>query len=130
MNVTYSNMFHIYIYKIYNMIPLLYTKVNFIQNVCLEPGFITLKRTHDLYFELLIVLSIYRCPVCFYSCMLRGSVDHVSCLHINRNSLSYMQLTIYMQLCGTRYPMACTCSTFANQWRNVWFGIAVNDVIL
>ena len=30
MNVTYLNMFHICFYKIYNMIPLLCTKVNFI----------------------------------------------------------------------------------------------------
>ena len=29
-NVTYLNMFHICIYRIYNMIPLLCTKVNFI----------------------------------------------------------------------------------------------------
>ena len=26
--------------------------------------------------------------------------------------------------------MARTCFTFTNQWKNVWFGIAVNDVIL
>ena len=81
------------------MIPLLCTKVNFIQNICLELGFISLKGTHDLYFELMKVLSIslscllhdsFHSCLFLYSCMLRGSVVHVSCLDINRNSRFYI----------------------------------------
>ena len=56
------------------------------------------------------------------SCFLPG--------HKPEQPFLYIQLTIYMQLSGTRYPMTCTCSTFTNQWKNVWFGTAVNDVIL
>ena len=64
-----------------------------------------------------------------YSCMLRGSVGFLPG-HKPEQPFLYMQLTIYTQLSGTRYPMACTCSTFTHQWKNVCFGIAVNDVIL
>ena len=79
------------------MIPLLCTKVNFIYNICLELGFITLKGTHDLYFELMKVLSIslscllhdgFHSCLFLYSCMLRGSVVNVS--DINRNSRFYI----------------------------------------
>ena len=59
--------------------------------------FITLKGTHDLYFELMKVLSIslscllhdgFHSCLFLYSCMLRGSVVHVS--DINRNSRFYI----------------------------------------
>ena len=68
-------------------------------NICLERGFITLKGTHDLYFELTKVFSIslscllldgFHSCLFMYSCMLRGSVGNVSCLNINRNTLSYI----------------------------------------
>ena len=62
-------------------------------------SFITLKGNHDFYFELMKMLSIsqscllhdgFHSCLFLYSCMLRGSVGHVSCLDINRNSRFYI----------------------------------------
>ena len=74
-------MLHNCIYKIYSMIQLLCTKVKCHINICLEPGFITFKVTHDLYFELmkgLGILSFCLLHDSFHSCVSTAACSGVA----------------------------------------------------
>ena len=80
--IVYINVIYIFALQDiqYNSITQYNSKILY-KNICLEPGFITLRGTHDLYFKLMKVLGIslscllhddfYSC-IFLYSCMLRG----------------------------------------------------------
>ena len=141
-NVSYLCMLNICVYKIYSSMTL--SKIKFHIKYFLEPSFITLEGTHDLYlFRNINVFGImlscllhndfYSC-LYLYSCMVQGSVGHVSCIGINRKNATFLhiQLTICMQpfLKQGTHPLVLLLPTACCQWRNTWFGLTVNDTIL
>ena len=123
-NVLYLCILHAYT-KIYNCMTLFKGKSSY-KILVWGQALLPLKElTIFIYFELINVFGIMRSCLLhndfhsclfLYSCMLQGSGGHVSCISMYATFL-HLQLTICMQLFGTRYP--CTHSTFANRMLSV-----------
>ena len=115
---------HICVYKIYNSLTLFKGKISYKVLAWSQSSLPLKELTIFIYFELINVFGImwscllhndFHSCLFLYSCMLQGSGDHVSCISMYRYVCNFLhvQLTICMQLFGTRYP--CTRSTFANR---------------
>ena len=95
-----------------------------------------------IYFELINVFGTmgsclihndFHSCLFLYSCMIQGAEAMflaLACI-VTYATVLHVQLTICMQLFGTRYP--CTRSTFANRMLSapfeVWFGLRVKLMI-
>ena len=93
-NVSYLCILHICVYKIYNSVTLFKGKISYKILVWSQASLLLKELTIFIYFELINVFGIMRSCLLhndfhsclfLYSCMLRGSGCHVSCISMYRN---------------------------------------------
>ena len=120
-NVSYLCILHICVYKIYNSVTLFKGKISYKILVWSQASILLKELTIFIYFELINVFGIMRSCLLhndfhsclfLYSCMLQEAMFALACI-VTYATVLHVQLTICMQLFGTRYP--CTRSTFANR---------------
>ena len=122
-NVSYLCILHICVYKIYNSVTLLKGKISYKILVWSQASIFLKELTIFIYFELINVFGIMCSCLLhndFHSCLFLYSCSRVAeamflalaCI-VTYATVLHVQLTICMQLFGTRYP--CTRSTFANR---------------